>query len=179
MQTLRLQTSAIFFTGPFFFETPNQTPPPLNCTPFWAAYTLDTDTANPLCTFRDEDIRLLSYQGICEAFNQLLVGSVRLKLTGSASTTIVGQTVFSQTEELDFLRDSRVPYRVGMIYDDLQSHIFDRSRWSVPGLQNPQCRVLEEVSVPRWKNSFEILRLACLLSHICSKNAIGWTLQFD
>ena len=90
------------------------------------------------CDFDLSALRLLSYQGIMAAFNQVIVGSSQRKYdsstqTISANTTIM-RTVLADTEELAFMRDWAPSSYGSSGSDDLQTLVANSSAKVFQGL---------------------------------------------
>ena len=78
-------------------------------------------------------MRLLSYQGIMTAFNQLILGDIRIHdgTYVNTNTTIV-KTVLAQTDELSFFRNLHPSHDLTQEY--LQTTISNMTGDAYPGL---------------------------------------------
>jgi hypothetical protein len=137
----RTKNSPIVFPSNFFISLPkpeeNGTEPATNCSPFRTNQYLD----DPPCLFDSESMRLLSYQGIAGAFNQLAYGAVLNQGASIWENTTVMETVLAQTEELSFIRSLNLPSDTDVLYT-LQTLISKKTAWAYPGLMNPDLPVV-------------------------------------
>ena len=125
-----VNTSA-YFSGPIMFHDQSNISEPANCSSFQTSLGLD-DEGTP-CAFEINAVRLLSYQGIMAAFNQVVIGAIQyLGDIGSTDTTIM-KTILAQTEELAPIRDF-ITYGDGKI--DLQILMSSSTGWAYAGLAN-------------------------------------------
>jgi hypothetical protein len=85
------------------------------------------------CTFEAGAVRLLSYQGIMSAFNQMVLGAVTHKQFSFGFNTAITRTILAQTEELGFLRNMRIRG----FGPELQPLVSNSSAWAYQGLVNP------------------------------------------
>ena len=107
---------------------------PANCSTFQTEH-IPNDTGTP-CIFDAGAVRLLSYQGIMAAFNQMVLGPVTNQGASVGFNTTVTRTVLGQTDELAFLRNMnrRITSSFG---PDLQTLNLQSSAWAYQGLFNP------------------------------------------
>jgi hypothetical protein len=123
-------------------------PTPDGCSPFFAYGIPDNDldpdnlaaAEGPPCSFHLDSLRLLAYQSISAAFNQLILGSVRTASTNEGAPPVVSteitKTILGQTEELGFLRNTEA--LVGNdYYFGLQDLLLQSSAQEFAGLVNP------------------------------------------
>jgi len=122
MQDLPTLRTSPIFGGPFNGGPVGSADP--NCTPFNAG--LGSTREHLPCEFHAEDLRLLSYQGISSAFNEVVLGSIRSDYLNVFVNTTVTKTVLAQTKELANLQ------RVS--YSNLQQQIADNRFWPYPEL---------------------------------------------
>ena len=116
-------------------DTWSNTSAPANCSSF-----LDSDYDGNFyktpCLFDMSTLRLLSYQGIMAAFNQLALGSIQSHLNNVVVNTTIMKTVLAKTEELSFIRNWN-----SMVGSDLKTPRIPFStsdQWASPGLYNPK-----------------------------------------
>ena len=86
------------------------------------------------CAFDADAVRLLSYQGIMAAFNQIVLGAIQNQGDSVGVNTTIMKTILAETNELAFIRDWD-PTSSSM-YSDLQSMITNSAGWAYPGLAN-------------------------------------------
>lgn len=105
-----------------------------NCSPFLAGMTESYDND---CTFNLEALRLLAYQSISAAFNELLLGAIRDEIPdGVMTTTDIMKTLLAQTSELAFLRD----WSVLDVFDEtgsspsFQAEVAESQAWAYQGI---------------------------------------------
>jgi hypothetical protein len=77
---------------------------PANCTSFLSNPSYPDDKCTPF-VFDIDAGRLLSYQGIMAAFNQLVLGDIQNQGTSVDTNTTIMRTILAQAEELAFIRD--------------------------------------------------------------------------
>ena len=85
-------------------HTWSNTSAPANCSSFLNSDG-DGDFYKTPCLFDMSTLRLLSYQGIMKAFNQLALGSIQSHLTNFLVNTTIMKTVLAKTEDLSFIRN--------------------------------------------------------------------------
>ncbi|KAF4626926.1 hypothetical protein G7Y89_g11231 [Cudoniella acicularis] len=104
---------------------------PANCSSFLA--NPNPDYIGTPCIFDIDAMRLLSYQGIMAAFNQLVLGTIQHQDTSIGTNTTIMKTTLAQTEELAFIRDWNPS---DSQYADLQTTLSSSAGWAYPGLAN-------------------------------------------
>lgn len=119
--------ASAYFTGP----TPNFQ----NCIEFQTDVTAYSPVNNGTmpCVFDINAVRLLSYQGIMAAFNNLVIGSVQNLGSSATTATKVMGTILGNTEELAFIRDW-VPNNSP--YANFQTTFLSEAEWAFLGLTN-------------------------------------------
>jgi hypothetical protein len=105
---------------------------PANCSTFLANPI--PDASGSPCVFDIDALRLVSYQGIMAAFNQLLLGAIQNQAGSLAPNTSIMRTVLGETAELAPIRNWE-PSWLGE--PSFQTMISGMPGWAYPGLSNP------------------------------------------
>ena len=122
-----------FFIGP---QTPGlrtggfNTSEPVNCSLFQTHFIPEDNST--LCVFDIDAVRLLSYQSVMAAFNQLVIGAMQNQIEFVSVNTTIMKTILAETNELAFIRHWN--YRDIDNDEDLQTSILKSGGWAYPGL---------------------------------------------
>jgi hypothetical protein len=107
-------------------------PPPYNCTSIFQANPNEAFGYPHHCALHTEAVRLVSYQGIMAAFNEMFIGSITSTSGYDFNfNTTVASTILAQTTELAFLRGITL---AGDVYTDLRTFLLEMNS-SAPGYQ--------------------------------------------
>jgi hypothetical protein len=130
-----------------------------NCSTFQA----NTDSLYNFtsCVFDLDAMRLVSYQGIMAAFNDIVNGNLAYTGASVISETDVMTTVLGNTDQLAFIRD----LNQGVIdsnLDTLQTFISGNAGWAYPGLANATLPKTQEDLKSTLEQLFQNLTISLL-----------------
>ena len=134
-----------------------------NCSPF-LVYPYSDSTANPSpCDIDVSAVRLLSYQAIMTAFNQLILGDIRFDgqvHTVHTKTTIL-ETVLGQTDELAVVRNvSLHPLKWRIHHDFLQNKLAGDSYQGLLNTSLPRTRANLKTTLEQSFQNFTVSLLS-------------------